>query len=95
MKRLIVATVGVFVAIFALEFVIHGMLMKDLYEQTSTIWRPAASSQSKMWIMWIGYLIFAPVFVFMYGKGYERDRSKLGQGIRFGFVVWLSVSVLP
>jgi len=92
-KRLGLASLAVFAVIFILEGFIHGVLLADLYQQTSSIWRPQAEIQGLMWLMWLGYLILASIFVFIYTKGYEANKSGLGQGIRFGLVVGILLSV--
>jgi len=42
--------------------------------------------------MWLGYLIFAPVFVLIYSKGYEANKGGLPQGIRFGLITGMLLS---
>ena len=91
-KRWVQASIAVFGVIFVLEFVIHGILLKGIYEQTASVWRPTGEMRSLMWLMWVGYLIFAPVFVFIYAGGYEKEKGGLGQGIRFGLAMGLLTS---
>lgn len=93
-KRWLLASVAVFVAIFVLEFIIHGVLLQGVYQQTASLWRPMADMQRLMWIMWLGYLVFALFFTFIYAKGYEKGKPGLGQGFRFGFYVGAMLSVL-
>ncbi|MEK9134207.1 MAG: hypothetical protein AAB333_05050, partial [Pseudomonadota bacterium] len=42
----------------------------------------------------VGYLIFAPFFTLIYAKGYEPDKSGLGQGLRYGLYMGLVLSVM-
>lgn len=93
-KRWLLASVAVFVVIFILEFIIHGVLLQGLYQQTAPVWRPMADMQRLMWILWVGYLVLAPLFVFIYTKGYEKGKPGLGQGFRFGLYVGAMLSVL-
>jgi hypothetical protein len=93
-KRWLLASVAVFVVIFVLEFIIHGVLLQGAYQQTASLWRPLADMQRLMWIMWLGYLVFALFFTFIYTKGYEKGKPGLGQGLRFGFYVGAMLSVL-
>jgi hypothetical protein len=93
-KRWLLASVAVFVVLFVLEFIIHGVLLQGLYQQTAPVWRPMADMQRLMWIMWVGYLVFAAFFVFIYTKGYEKGKPGLGQGFRFGLYVGAMLSVL-
>ncbi|HEX9684359.1 MAG TPA: hypothetical protein VGA25_00730 [Burkholderiales bacterium] len=93
-KRWLLASVAVFVVIMVLEFVIHGVLLQGVYQQTPSVWRTQADMQRLMWIFWVGYLVFAPFFVFIYTKGYEKGKPGLGQGFRFGLYVGAMLSVL-
>ena len=93
-KRWLLASVAVFVAMFVLEFVVHGVLLHGVYQQTSSVWRPGADIQRLMWIFWVGYLVFALLFAFIYAKGYEKEKPGLGQGFRFGLYVGVMLSVL-
>ena len=93
-KRWLLASVTVFVVIMALEFLIHGVLLAGTYQQTASLWRPQAEMQRLMWIFWVGYLVFALFFAFIYAKGYEKGKPGLGQGVRFGFYVGAMLSVM-
>ncbi len=88
-KHCLIASIAAFVTLFVLEFVLHGICLKDLYHEYAALWRPEADMQKLMWMMWIGYLIFSPVFVYIYSKGYEEGKSGLGQGLRFGLAIGL------
>ncbi|MBI4388083.1 MAG: hypothetical protein HY582_03465 [Candidatus Omnitrophica bacterium] len=94
MKRFLQASIAVFITIGILEFVIHGYFLKDLYQETMSVWRPEVEMKSMMGLMWLGYLIFAPVFVFIYSKGYEAGKSKLAQGLRYGFWIGLLMNAM-
>ena len=95
MKRFLKASIAAFVTISVLEFVIHGYFLKDLYRETMSIWRPEPEMKSMMGLMWLGYLIFAPLFVFIYSRGYETGKSKLAQGLRYGFWIGLLMGAMP
>src|SRR5437867_12488956 len=83
-KRWLFASLGTFAVIFILEMVIHGVLLEGMYKQTASVWRPQADIGRLMWLMWLGYLIFAPFFALIYIKGYEEGKGGVGQGIRYG-----------
>jgi hypothetical protein len=83
-KRWLLASLGTFAVIFILEMVIHGVLLEGIYKQTASVWRPQADIGRLMWLMWLGYLIFAPFFALIYIKGYEEGKGGVGQGIRYG-----------
>ena len=92
-KRWLQASVAVAVVMFVLEFIIHGVLLQNIYHQTASVWRPEAEFQQLMWMMWLGYLIFAPFFALIYAKGYEPKKPGLGQGLRFG--VYMALALAP
>ena len=79
-KRWLLASVAVFVVIAVLEFFIHGVLLSDMYRQTASVWRPETEMLRLMWIFWVGYLVFAPLFALIYVKGYEKGSLAWGRG---------------
>ena len=91
-KRWLLASIAVLVVVAVLEFVIHGVLLSGIYQQTASIWRK--DMQQLMWIFWVGYLVFAPFFALIYAKGYEKGKPGPGQGLRFGFYVGAMLSVM-
>lgn len=88
-KRWLLASLAVLVVIAAFEFVINNVLLMGIYEQTASVWRPMPEIQSRIWLFWVVYIIFAPIFSFTYTKGYESAKSGLGQGLRFGLYIGL------
>ncbi|MCM8775822.1 MAG: hypothetical protein NC930_05680 [Candidatus Omnitrophica bacterium] len=92
-KRVWIASLAVFVVIFVAELVLHGIWLKELYEQTSTVWRPMSEMQGMMWIMWVSYFFVSLVFVLIYTKGLESGKSGLGQGLRYGFLIGFFMAI--
>jgi len=93
-KRWLLASVAVLVVVAVLEFLIHGVLLSDVYRQTASVWRSGAEMQKMMWIFWVGMLVFAPFFALIYVKGYEKGKPGLGQGFRYGLYVGVMLSVM-
>jgi hypothetical protein len=93
-KRWLLASVAVVVVIGVLEFLIHGVLLSDMYKQTASVWRSEAEMQKMMWVFWAGILVFAPFFVLIYVKGHEKGKPALGQGFRYGLYVGAMLSVM-
>ena len=87
--RWVLAGLGASAVIFALDFLIHEKLLMGLYEQTAAVWRPQAEANQLMWLMMVGTLLFGLAFAWFYTRGYEKHKSGLGQGVRFGFYVGL------
>jgi hypothetical protein len=91
-KRWALASLAVFVVILVLEFVIHGVLLQGIYQQTAAVWRPQADMHRLAWLMWLGDLIFAAFFTLIYAYGYEKKKQGWEQGMRYGFYVGAMVA---
>lgn len=79
-KRFIIAGICAFIFVFIYEFIVHGFLMMDLYEQTSDVWRP--QEESNMVIMLLSQFLFAIAVAFFYPVvGLDTDCKK---GMPFG-----------
>jgi hypothetical protein len=91
-KRMAWASLAVFVVYFVVDGVVNNVLLSDLYKQTASVWRPESEIQGNMWLMWIGTLILAPLFVLIYTKGYEANKPGPGQGVRYGLIVGMLLS---
>ncbi len=93
-RRFVTASIAAFVVIAVVEFVIHGVLLSGMYRQAAAAFRPDADARARFWLFYVGYLVFAFFFTFIYTKGYERDRGGLAQGLRFGFYVGVMIGAL-
>lgn len=89
MKRFWVAVGSVALVSGLCDFVFNGILLKDLYQETASLWRPMAEMKSLAWLAVVTYFLFAWIFVVVYGKGYEKDKAGIGQGLRYGFLIGL------
>ena len=58
-KRLIIAIVIVFIAIFATDFLIHGVWLKSDYAASASLWRPESEMQKLMGWLRLGQLLAA------------------------------------
>ncbi len=88
-KRFFAAGIVVFVVIEAMEFVINNYLMMASYEALKTIWRP--DMMEKMWIFHPVMLLSTLLFVYIFIKG--REGKGICEGVRYGLIMWLFVSV--
>lgn len=88
-KRFLVASLVVFVAVQAMEALINGVFMKAAYDSLSSLWRP--DMMSKMWVMYIIGVLVALLFTYIFIKG--REGKGISEGVRFGILIWLFVSV--
>lgn len=83
-KRFLLAALAAFAVIFALDFLVHSVLLMNAYEQTAAVWRPREQAGGMMWMMTLSQALFALAMTWFYTKGYERGKPGLGQGLRFG-----------
>lgn len=86
-NRLIVASVAAFVVLAVLEFGIHGVLLSGMYQATATVWRPEIEMRQIMGWFYVGYAVMAFMFTFIYIQGYEKKKSGIEQGLRFGLYI--------
>ena len=84
-KRLGVAFCAVFAVIFITDFILHGILLKNLYLQTAAAWRTEAEMQGHMVWMVLGQALTAFMGAWIFAKGYEG--KGLGEGVRFGLLM--------
>jgi hypothetical protein len=91
MKKVLIGFAAVFVAMSAMDFVIHGIILESAYKATENLWR--SDMQSKMWIFNVITLIGAFFFSFIFSKGYEG--KGIVEGGRYGLYIgiWMSVGM--
>lgn len=88
-KAMIVGGLLTFIFVFLYEFLVHGVLMKGLYEATSSVWRP--EEEANMPIMFLSQLLFSLAVAFFYPiVGPDKDCKK---GIPFGFGLGLVMAM--
>ncbi len=74
MKRFLGAVLAVAAVIAAIDMVLHNVILMDAYKQTMHLWRPEAEMKDLFWLIWAGYPVFALFFVWIFAKGYEKDK---------------------
>ena len=86
-KNFLIAWLVAFVLMMLGGYVVHGVLLHDLYE-ASGLMRPEAEAQSLIGLMILAHVLMAGAFVWIYARGVEA-KPWLGQGLRFGLAVAL------
>ena len=75
-KKIIFATIAVFVLWFLLDWVIHGMLLMPTYNETASLWRPM--EEMKPALMWFVNAITAACLVSVYALFFKEKNLKNG-----------------
>ena len=87
-KRLILAIVVVFVALFATSFLIHEVWLKSTYMETMNLWRTPAEMQKHFPFLLAGQLLAAVAFVVIWSKGFPAVATLCGSCF-YGFTMAL------
>ena len=102
MKRFWIVVVVVFVVASAYSFLIHGVILSNLYKPYTAgpnlplhgvnIFLPAdGAGRAFMWLfhvaIYIGQFLFAFFFTYIFTRGFE-GKGWLGEGFRYGVLVW-------
>ena len=88
-KRGLLAVAAVFVLWQVTDFVVHGILLMDLYKATAQFWRPQA--EYKQGLMMVVSLISAGCFVGIYAL-LVKPRS-LMTGLKYGLIFGLGTAI--
>lgn len=91
-KKFLLAVAVAYALLMATTYLIHGVWLIPLYRNYLESWRPVDQQIAKGWILLIARLLYTVMFAWVYTRGAER-KLWIGQGIRYGGVVWLFVGV--
>lgn len=86
------AIVAGFILLGAGRYLLHNVLLKGAYLETSSVWRTPEAMLHRLWVFYVANLILAVAAVLIYVRGIE-PKPWLGQGIRFGFLLALATAV--
>jgi len=81
-KKFILAVVAVFIAWSAMDFVIHGLILRSTYEATAHLWRPM--DQINLVLIYMVTLVAAAAFAGLYAA--VVTKKSLGTGLMYGFL---------
>ena len=88
MKKVIYATIGIFVVWSIWDYLIHGVLLQDLYDQTKNLWRPMEEIRSNWW-MYLISLTCAFIFSWLWCCNTGKDHKTIKGGAIFGTKIGL------
>lgn len=89
MKKTILGVVAVFVAWSAMDFVMHGLLLRSSYAETASLWRPMG--EMKLWVMHVAVFVAALSFVLIYALFFSR--KGISTGLKYGLLFGLGTGV--
>lgn len=89
-KRYVIAVIAVFIFVFLYEYLLHGMLLTDLYEQTKNLWRP--ENEHNMAFIIASQLGFAIMMTYIFTCNYEA--KGIGEGVRYGLYIGLLLGAI-
>ena len=71
-KKCWLAVVAAFVAVSVLDFVLHNLVLGDVYRRPEfmALWNPEPVMKSRMWAMFVSHLVFALAATKIYSQGY-------------------------
>lgn len=81
-KRFVMASSSVFLFIVIYDWVFHGVVLEEIYQQTANLWRP--ESDMEFYFIWLtlGQFIFSMIFSLFFLRGYEN--KGMVEGIKYG-----------
>lgn len=91
-KKFLLAVVIAYLFLMVTNYAVHEVWLQPIYDQYEDSWRPLGQRVAKMWIMWIGQLLFTLMFAWVYWRGVEA-KAWIGQGIRYGATITLLAAV--
>ena len=92
MRRFVLRWAVLFIAANVFGFVVHGLLLQRDYAASPQLLRTQGDANRHFVYMLIGFACSSGALVWIYDHGVQ-SRPWLGQGIRFGFAVWMLTSL--
>ena len=84
--RVAAAAVAAWVLYMGMGFLVHGILLRDLYLEYAAVMRPEAEANAILPINFGMALVGCFAFAYAYAKGYEGGNG-LQEGLRFGVLL--------
>jgi len=88
-KQMIWAVLSIFVVWLILDFALHRILLRSIYDATSNLWRPM--NQMNLPLVYLVMLVLIISFVLIYGLLIEQ--KSVAYGIKFGALFGLALSI--
>jgi uncharacterized membrane-anchored protein YitT (DUF2179 family) len=86
----IFSVAAVFALVICFDFIVHQVLLADMYWQTEEVWRTPQHMQ--MLPMFASQLFYALMFVYIFTRNYENKGIR--EGVRFGLYIGLLLAAI-
>jgi hypothetical protein len=90
LPRVAIAAVVTWVVYLGVSFVVHTMLLVDIYARHRAVMRPEEQANAILPVGFVFALVGFFAFAYSYAKGYEGG-SGLQEGLRFGVLVGILI----
>lgn len=87
-RNFLICWFAAFVVWMGGSFVVHGLLLADVYAAMTNMMRPEEEQMGLFHFMLLAHIIMAGAFVWIYQRG-QQSKPWLPQGLRFGLAVAL------
>jgi hypothetical protein len=91
-KRYVLATLAMFIFVFLYEWLVHGVILMSVYEETPKVWRDFSEMSSKMPLAMGLQFLFSAWCAFVFTQFYPN--GGLNEGIRFGIYFGVFAGIL-
>jgi hypothetical protein len=88
--RVALAAVVTWIVYLGISFVVHTILLADIYQQHRAVMRPEEQANAILPVGFMFALVGFFAFAYAYAKGYEGG-SGLQEGLRFGVIVGILI----
>jgi hypothetical protein len=88
-KRFLWASLAIFGVTESLDYIVDTVILMPDYKDLNSLLRPDV--MSTVWLMFVVGLLAALAFTYVFVKG--REGKGLLEGVRFGIIIWLLVTV--
>ena len=86
----IIASLAVFAVLVSLNWLLHGVVLSELYEMSKSVWRNEASREVFTPLLFLNYFVVSFVFVYLFTRGYRN--KGWAEGVRYGLVFGLVIA---
>ena len=88
-KKVLINALLIFIAWTIIDFLVHGLYLKEAYEQTASLWRPM--EEAKMGLNAVVVLVVSLIFTLIYVL--LIDRKSMSNALIFGLLLGISAGM--